>query len=135
MRGPTLHFAPTKTHGPISVDLREKWKNFFFFSFFSLSPLTLYLFSISLSPSFLSFPSLFVFLFSSPATCLLLLFLSFLSFIYFLLFLSLFLVFLFLFFMFVFLCLRTSKELSLGCDEYILYSFYPHVFVCFVLFL
>ena len=33
MHGPTLHFAMTKTYGPISVDLREKQKIFFFFPF------------------------------------------------------------------------------------------------------
>ena len=63
MRGPTLPFALTRTYGPISIDLIEKRKTFFFF--LSLSPLTLCLFSRLSSPSFLYFPSLFFFLFFS----------------------------------------------------------------------
>ena len=39
MRGPTLPRAPMKTHGPISVDLREKFL-YLLFSFLSISPLT-----------------------------------------------------------------------------------------------
>ena len=59
MRGSTLPFAPTKTYGPISVDLREKQKIFFFLSFsvFSRSH------SPPLPPLFLSFLLLFDFSF------------------------------------------------------------------------
>ena len=49
MHGPTLPFAPTKTYGLVSINLREKWNPFFFF-------LSLVRFSLLfLSPSFLSF--------------------------------------------------------------------------------
>ena len=46
MRGPTLPFAPTKTYGPISVDLRDE--KIFFFPF-SLSILALPLWSVPFS--------------------------------------------------------------------------------------
>ena len=51
MRGSTLPFAPMKTYGLVSVNLREKWNLFFF----SLSPIrfSLSLFAFS---SFLFFP-------------------------------------------------------------------------------
>ena len=61
MRGPTLPFALTKTYGPNSVDLREK--------FFSLYP---YLFSLFFSLTFsaenASLPFCFVFFFSFHLT-------------------------------------------------------------------
>ena len=59
MRGPTLPFASTKAHGPISIDLREKQKKIFFLLSLSLSLLAL----ILLRFSFFSFdfPSFYFF--------------------------------------------------------------------------
>ena len=53
MRGLTLSFGPTKTHGPIFVDLKEKHQNFFFP--FSLSLRSLSLFSVYSLPFDLPF--------------------------------------------------------------------------------
>ena len=67
MRGPTLPFAPTKTYGPISVDLGDKFLSLLF-SFLSLS-LSAHLsalpffFSISLFLFFLFLILLFYFYF------------------------------------------------------------------------
>ena len=58
MRGPTLPFAPTKTYGPISVDLRDKFLSLLF-SFLSLS-----LRSLVCSPIFFLYFPLFIFLIS-----------------------------------------------------------------------
>ena len=69
MRGPTLPFAPMKTYGPISINLREKRKKkiFLSFSFFSLSLSTLFfcLPKNGLLPLFFTFliPFLFFYLF------------------------------------------------------------------------
>ena len=57
MRGSTFPFAPTKTHDPVSVDLREKRNLLICFSSVSL------MFVIFFLSSFLFFPFL---LFSSP---------------------------------------------------------------------
>ena len=51
MRGPTLPFAPTKTHDPISVDLREK----FLYLLFSFLSRTLS-FAAKMWPSLFDFP-------------------------------------------------------------------------------
>ena len=67
LRGPTLPLAPSKTDGLIFVDLREKFLSLLFSSL-SLS-LSLSLFTHSVcsprlsSPSFISFPSFFLFFF------------------------------------------------------------------------
>ena len=60
MRGLTLPFVLTKTHGPISVDLTEKKK--FFFPF-SLSPLTLSVLRSQSIPFVLTFLFLFILFF------------------------------------------------------------------------
>ena len=60
MCGPTLPFAPTKTYGLISINLREKRKTFF--SFFSLSLSAHSLCSPSL-PFLLTFLFLFILFF------------------------------------------------------------------------
>ena len=55
MRGPTLSFAPTKTYGPISVNLREKLKLISLKLFFSLLSRILP-FAAKMWPSFFDFP-------------------------------------------------------------------------------
>ena len=58
MRGPTLPFAPTKTYGPISINLRKKFLSLLFF-FLSLSllssPRSLFVVSLSFLLNFLLF--------------------------------------------------------------------------------
>ena len=59
MRGPTLPLTPTKTHDPISVDLRVK-RNFFFFSLsLSLSTYCLQFVLFFFLSVFICFPFLF----------------------------------------------------------------------------